>query len=85
MRKYYFSLLLLFLSASCATHKSKYAAMENTYDVPTTKAVSHTIYLVGDAGLSPMDGMNPALKLFKKRLDMADKNSMAIFLGDRRG
>ncbi len=56
--------------------------MENTYDVPTTKKVSHTIYLIGDAGLSPRDEMNPALKLLKKRLDQAGKNSTAIFLGD---
>ncbi len=82
MRKYYFSLLLLFLSVSCATHKSKYAVLENTHDVPTSKTVSHTLYLIGDAGLSPKDGMNPALKLFKKRLDQADKNSTAIYLGD---
>jgi len=82
MRKYYFSLLLLFLSVSCATHKSKYAVLENTHDLPTSKAVSHTLYLIGDAGLSQMNEMNPALKLFKKRLDQADKNSTAIFLGD---
>ena len=56
--------------------------MENTYDVPTTKKVSHTIYLIGDAGLSPRDEMNQALKLLKKRLDQAGKNSTAIFLGD---
>ncbi|MBT8302182.1 MAG: phosphoesterase, partial [Maribacter sp.] len=82
MRKYYFSLLLLFLSVSCATYKAKYTDVENTNDVPTKKTVSHTFYLIGDAGKSPMGAMNPALKLFKKRLDEADPNSTALFLGD---
>ena len=82
MGKFYFSMLLVFLISSCATQKPKYAELENTYDVPTTKTISHTFYLIGDAGLSPMGGMNPALKLFKKRLDQAEKNSTAIFLGD---
>ncbi|WP_273568205.1 metallophosphoesterase [Maribacter halichondriae] len=48
----------------------------------TDKKISHTFYLIGDAGLSPMGGMNPALKIFKKRLDHANENSTAIFLGD---
>ncbi|NND79255.1 MAG: hypothetical protein HKN53_05095 [Maribacter sp.] len=82
MHKYYYSLLLLLIITSCATHKSKYAPLENVNDVPTTKMVSHTIYLIGDAGLSPPNEMNPALKLFKKRLDNAQSNSTAIFLGD---
>lgn len=82
MRKYYSCLILLFLVSSCATHKTKYANLESTHDVPTSKEVSHTFYLIGDAGKSPMGDMNPALKLFKKRLGQAEKNSTAIFLGD---
>ena len=82
MGKFYFSILLVFLISGCATQKPKYADLENANDVPTTKTISHTFYLIGDAGLSPMGGMNPALKLLKKRLDQAEKNSTAIFLGD---
>ena len=83
MREYYFLILvLLFLTGSCATYKSKYADISGTRDMPTTKSVSHTFYLIGDAGKSPMGEMNLALKAFKKRLDQAKKNSTAIFLGD---
>lgn len=74
-------LTILFLSG-CATYKTKYADFENTHDVPTSKKVSHTFYLIGDAGKSPMGDMNPVLKRFKDRLDDATENSTAIFLGD---
>ena len=82
MKKYYIAILAILVLSGCATHKAKYAVMENTHDVPTKKTLSHTFYLIGDAGLSPMGELNPTLKLFKKRLNAAPKNSTAIFLGD---
>ncbi|WP_026809157.1 metallophosphoesterase [Arenibacter latericius] len=76
-----FSLLLFF--SSCATYESKYSLdNKDVRDVPTNKEIAHTFYLIGDAGLSPMEGMNPALKTFKTKLNKASKNSTAIFLGD---
>lgn len=66
----------------CATNKSKYVDINDANDIVEIKEVSHTFYLIGDAGLSPMGDMNPVLKSFKRRLDRADKNSTAIFLGD---
>ncbi|MEA1785537.1 metallophosphoesterase [Arenibacter sp. GZD96] len=42
----------------------------------------HTFYLIGDAGLSPMDSINEALQIFRKKLEDADSNSTALFLGD---
>ncbi len=81
MHKYYLLTILLLLG-SCATYKPKYADEAGKLDVPVTKEVSHTFYLIGDAGKSPMGDMNPALKLFKNRLDRANPNSTAIFLGD---
>ncbi|MGS0526158.1 hypothetical protein ACU8V7_14310 [Zobellia nedashkovskayae] len=81
-RKHFALVALLALFSGCATFKTKYANEEGKKDVPTTKEVSHTFYLIGDAGLSPMDGMNDALKIFKDKLDKADKNSTALFLGD---
>ncbi|MDX1362741.1 MAG: metallophosphoesterase, partial [Arenibacter latericius] len=76
-----FSLLLFF--SSCATYESKYSLdNKDVRDVPTNKEIAHTFYLIGDAGLSPMEGMNPALKMFKTKLNKASKNSTAIFLGD---
>ena len=82
MDKYYVSILLIFILGGCATTRTKYADWEKTHDVPTSKEVSHTLYLIGDAGKSPMGEMNPVLKVLKEKLGAAPKNSTAIFLGD---
>ena len=82
MKKYYFTLLLAVLISSCATYKSKYIEDASTVDSATTKSIAHTVYLIGDAGLSPDNELNPPLKLFKNALNKANENSIAIFLGD---
>lgn len=74
-------LAILFL-ASCATYKPKYARNFSGEPIQIDKEISHTFYLIGDAGKSPIGGMNPALKVFKTKLSNADQNSTAIFLGD---
>ncbi|SHI65461.1 Calcineurin-like phosphoesterase [Pseudozobellia thermophila] len=74
-------MVLALLFASCATYKTKYKVDKGSVN-DTDKEISHTFYLIGDAGLSPMDDMNEVLKIFKRRLDRADANSTAIFLGD---
>ena len=81
MKKYYSYLLILLFITGCATYSTKYVDEKYVVDIEELKEVSHTFYLIGDAGLSPMGGMNPALKIFKDKLDKADKNSTAIFLG----
>lgn len=82
MNKLFLLLSLLLTFGSCATYKSKYISENDAIDVPTVKEISHTFYLIGDAGLSPIGGMNPALKSFRDHLDGAPENSTAIFLGD---
>lgn len=82
MKKYYAVIILLVFITSCATYKTKYLDTKPATDVRTDKEIAHTFYLIGDAGLSPIGGMNPALKIFKQKLDLANKNSTAIFLGD---
>ncbi len=67
---------------SCATYGPKYADPEQATDVESTSEVVHTFYLIGDAGLSPIGGMNPVLRSFRQRLSAADTNSTALFLGD---
>ncbi|HET8735504.1 MAG TPA: metallophosphoesterase, partial [Pricia sp.] len=74
------SFLLVF--SGCATYKAKYAEDAIKANRPNEKEVAHTFYLIGDAGKSPMGGMKNALKLFKRKLDSADVNSTALFLGD---
>lgn len=82
MKKLYLLIIVCALVASCATYDTKY------YDTPTLNTtqnggeVSHTFYLIGDAGLSPEGGMNPVLKGLKSKLQKADENSTVIFLGD---
>jgi hypothetical protein len=73
--------ILLLLFVGCATYKTKYETPP-LGDNSTTKEVSHTFYLIGDAGLSPIGELNPVLKLFREKLNKANKNSTAIFLGD---
>lgn len=82
IRKHFSIIALAVLFIGCATYTTKYEDKKDAVDVSVKKEVLHTFYLIGDAGLSPMGGMNPALKIFKNRLDTADKNSTAIFLGD---
>ena len=82
MKKYYFALFLAILLSSCATYQSKYVEGAVKEDALTTKNVAHTVYLIGDAGLSPDNDLNPPLKVFKNALAKADQNSTAIFLGD---
>jgi len=82
MRKHYILILILFLLVGCATYKTKYAEESNLVDSPRDKELLHTFYLIGDAGKSPMDDKNEALKTFKNALEKADKNSTALFLGD---
>ncbi|CAM4113944.1 metallophosphoesterase [Zobellia roscoffensis] len=82
LRKHFTLIALVSLLASCATSKTKYVSEAGKEDVVTSKEVAHTFFLIGDAGLSPMNGMNDALKIFKDKLDTADKNSTALFLGD---
>ncbi|NNE77769.1 MAG: phosphoesterase, partial [Pricia sp.] len=82
MAKHLILIAITLLFIGCATYKTKYENKENATDVEVKKEIAHTFYLIGDAGLSPMGGMNSALKIFKERLNKADKNSTAIFLGD---
>lgn len=81
IRKYCWSLCILILT-NCATQKAKYINTKQSKDTTTNKEIEHTFYLIGDAGKSPLNGMNPVLKSFKKRIDKADKNSSVLFLGD---
>lgn len=82
MKKYYLTALSILLLFGCATQKTKYLDISTKEDEHTTKEVAHTVYLIGDAGLSKEKTANETLISFKKKLDNADENSTAIFLGD---
>jgi len=82
MKKYSIVVLFYLLLTACATQKTKYAKGLSNKEIPTTKEISHTVYLIGDAGLSEGNRSNVTLQSFKSKLNTADKNSTAIFLGD---
>ena len=83
--KYYqiigLSITLLFLNA-CATYKPQYKDETINKTFPKVKEITHTFYLIGDAGNSPLGTQSEALKDFETELEKATKQSTAIFLGD---
>tara|TARA_R110000868_G_scaffold105552_2_gene289913 strand:+ start:384 stop:1373 length:990 start_codon:yes stop_codon:yes gene_type:complete len=82
MRNHFILIVALLFLSSCATYHAKYKVANQPNDIANDKEISHTFYLIGDAGLSPIGGMNTVLKAFKEKLNSANKNSTAIFLGD---
>ncbi len=74
--------LVSFLLSACATNKLQIKNKKNEVVFPSNKEVLHSFYLIGDAGNSGLGTQTEALKLFKKHIDKANKNSTAIFLGD---
>ncbi|MDM9631405.1 metallophosphoesterase [Robiginitalea aurantiaca] len=78
-----FVLVVLFFSVcSCATYEPKYTDTEKAVPIEDASIPEHIFYLIGDAGYSPMDSLNPVLLRFRDRLNKAPENSTAIFLGD---
>ena len=72
------------LLGSCATKSSQYgskfsAKINEDYN---PKNISHTFYLIGDAGNLDRNTSKKKLSFFEERLKKADTNSTAIFLGD---
>src|SRR5690606_8674633 len=82
-KKFYFSIIALFLISSCATYRPQFKDKDANPVFPSEKKIAKTFYLVGDAGLSPMGGMSDALATFKNYLE-TDKTSgnYTIYLGD---
>ncbi|MFP2995735.1 metallophosphoesterase [Spongiivirga sp. MCCC 1A20706] len=80
-RGLYYLVITLFLGA-CATFKPQYLDEEKKVSFPKGKTITHSFYLLGDAGLSEMNKTAPAITAFKVALGQASKNSTAIFLGD---
>ena len=75
------TLLALVLFGSCATYKAQYNKEANQAEA-TNKQLSHSFYLIGDAGNSELGGSTDALKAFKEEVSKASDKSTAIFLGD---
>lgn len=83
LKRFYFLLLVAFVVSSCATFTPQFKDKNAKPIYPSDKNVEKTFYLVGDAGLSPMNGMSDALTTFKEYLK-TEKTSgnYTLFLGD---
>ena len=79
---HFISFLTLFLFFSCATYKAQYQNNSTSNKKPLSKEISHTFYLIGDAGNANLNQSTPALNLLKDDVSKADKNGTLIFLGD---
>ncbi|WP_192499834.1 metallophosphoesterase [Flavobacterium sp. PL002] len=77
--------IVLFLLQSCATKKAQYGSKVET-PVPQNEAdtakVTHTFFLVGDAGNADETEPQKMLQLLQEQLVVANKNSTLLFLGD---
>lgn len=86
MNRFKNHVLLLFAAlffVSCSTYDVQFRDPEFKPLYPTDKNIERTFYLVGDAGLSPADGMSDALKALQNLIKQENtENDYAIFLGD---
>ncbi|MEO6346697.1 MAG: metallophosphoesterase, partial [Aquaticitalea sp.] len=70
---------------SCATYKTQIRSEDDKKNEFPNKEVDRTFYLIGDAGLSPADGLSLGLNAFKTYINEkseSTKDDYAIFLGD---
>ncbi len=78
-------IIAVFIFQSCATHheqfgkKTKNTAEQNGID---SSKISHTFYLIGDAGNANEEKAPQTIGLLQDRLKKADNNATLLFLGD---
>ena len=77
-------LILITIVSACATYEPQYKNPEEKPSFPTDKKVERTFYLVGDAGISPLNRMSDGLTIFNNYLkkNPTKASDHAIFLGD---
>lgn len=76
------AICVLLLSA-CATQKPQYRNEADKQNTFPDKDIENTFYLVGDAGLSPLNGKSEVLTAFEKYIsNNQHKNDYILFLGD---
>ncbi len=71
------------LFSSCASKKLQFSDLDYTLPDLPDKDLHRRVFLVGDAGKSPLGGMSTALATFKKHLQKGhSKEDFTIYLGD---
>ncbi len=74
-----FQVLSIFF-VGCATYSPQYKVENTVQTYPNNKTISHSFYLVGDAGYSTPEKNSPVLEYLHKELE--DKTGSLLFLGD---
>lgn len=81
-----FTLLFIIIgSYSCANYKINIAQDEKDWQQQSpadTAQIDYRVFLLGDAGNSPMGGVDPAIAALGEHLKEADERSATIVLGD---
>ena len=78
-------LLAVFMLSGCADFKLHYDRQVRDWarQEPSPQArITHSMYLIGDAGGAYPDSVPPAIELLGRKLKLADENSSVVFLGD---
>ena len=77
-------LILITIVSACATYEPQYKNSEEKPSFPADKKVERTFYLVGDAGISPLNRMSDGLTIFNNYIkkNPTKASDHAIFLGD---
>ncbi len=76
-------ILFTFLINACASYQTQYLDRADKQNIFPDKEVDKVFYLVGDAGLSPMNGMSQGLIAFHDYISDKDtKEDYTLFLGD---
>jgi len=78
-------LFLIFMFYSCATKHAQFGSkkpqvIKDNFD--DREKISHSFFLIGDAGNSDREPSKKLLKVLEDRLEKADSASTLIFLGD---
>jgi len=85
LHKPFIIIIFILIVSSCANYKLHIAditANEQALNTSVDLPISHSIYLIGDAGKAGDSSLNAATKTLKRHLQRANKNSTVIFLGD---
>ena len=80
--RHFLYFIIIVLLTSCATYKAQFSKEKTAITVKKDSDISHTFYLIGDAGNSNLGSVSPALNYLNKHISKSDKNSTLLFLGD---
>ncbi len=80
--RFLISITILLSLSACATYRAKFASPNAAFKSTSHTKPVHTVYLIGDAGVSPSDQASKALQALHSSLRTESEKSTVIFLGD---